>query len=167
MTCTTRRAVPSDVAAACDVVRRSIVELCYDDHRGDPATLASWLANKTPTDFERWIDSERHVAVVAERDGKVVGFGLMDLTGVIALLYVSPEVRFCGVSKALLAALEAVALAAGIREVKLHSSATALRFYTRCGYSPAGPCIKVFGVVSGYPLSREIGTAPRNVMPSA
>ncbi len=63
-----RRAVRSDAFAACEVVRRSIVELCRDDHRDDESTLTEWLANKTPADFERWIASTLHAAYVAERD---------------------------------------------------------------------------------------------------
>jgi hypothetical protein len=43
-----RDAVPADAAAACAVLRRSIVELCGLDHRSDPEILARWLANKTP-----------------------------------------------------------------------------------------------------------------------
>jgi GNAT superfamily N-acetyltransferase len=131
MNCATRRALPSDAVAACHVVRRSITELCYDDHQGDPASLASWLANKTPNNFERWIGSGEHVALVAERDSELVGFALLSLGGSIALLYVLPDVRFTGVSKHLLSALEHAAIAAGIQELKLDSSATALRFYTR------------------------------------
>ncbi len=166
MTWATRRAIPSDAAAACDVVRRSIVELCYDDHQGDEATLAIWLANKTPAAFEQWIGSEQNVALVAERDNELIGFALLNLRGTVALLYVSPQARFSGISKALLAGLEEAALAAEVREVRLNSSATALRFYTRCGYSPTGPSFKAFGIASGYPMSRQMGSASGNLVPS-
>jgi hypothetical protein len=43
-----RDAVADDAPAACQVLRRSIVELCAADHGDDPAILAQWLANKTP-----------------------------------------------------------------------------------------------------------------------
>jgi hypothetical protein len=51
MICATRRAVLSDADAACEVVRRSIVDLCQADHHGDSDILAKWLANKTPANF--------------------------------------------------------------------------------------------------------------------
>lgn len=156
MNCASRRAVPSDAVTACDVVRRSIIELCYDDHRRDPTSLASWLANKTPVNFERWIGSREHVALVAERDDELVGFGLLSLGGSIALLYVSPDARFSGVSKLLLSALEDAAIAAGIRELKLESSATAFSFYKRRGYSSTGPPSRAFGITMGYPMSRQM-----------
>ena len=165
--CTTRRALPADAAAACDVVRRSIVELCCEDHRGDEATLTRWLANKTPSHFEQWIGSEDHVALVAERDGVLVGFALLNVKGSIALLYVSPDARFSGVSKALLLAVEEGAKAIGIGELWLESSATALRFYRECGYCSTGPPTAGFGITSGYPMSRQIGASPRSAMPCA
>lgn len=157
MACATRRAVKSDAAAACEVVRRSVVELCAADHRGDGETLAEWLDNKTTVNFEDWIASDRHVALVAEREGAIVGFGLMNLSGVIALLYVSPDARFSGVSKALLSALEEEALAAGIRKTKLESSITALRFYRSAGYSLERDSTHGFGLTSCYPMYRQIG----------
>jgi hypothetical protein len=43
-----RAAVPEDALAACEVMRRSISELCEADHRNDPVILGRWLANKAP-----------------------------------------------------------------------------------------------------------------------
>jgi hypothetical protein len=43
-----RDAVREDAPAACEVIRRSISELCEADHRNDPEILKRWLANKTP-----------------------------------------------------------------------------------------------------------------------
>jgi GNAT superfamily N-acetyltransferase len=156
MICATRRAVLSDAHAACEVVRRSIVDLCQADHHGDSDILAKWLANKRPANFERWIASEEHIALVAEIDGAVVGFGLLTLQGKIALLYVAPNARFRGVSKSLLASLEKEAIAVGIREVSLESSLTALPFYSRCGYTASGPPAAGFGITTCYPMSRQI-----------
>ena len=157
MSCHIRKAVLSDALLACKVVRDSIEKLCVDDHRGDAATLTDWLENKTPENFERWIQSDQHLAVAAELDERVVGFGLLNVNGYIALLYVAPEARFRGVSKALLGALEKEAMLAGIGELEVVSSATALQFYRATGYSPTGDRVQGFGVTSGYPMSRELG----------
>ena len=156
MTCTIRPGVLSDAAAACEVVRRSIVELCFSDHHGDSDRVAAWLANKTPPNFERWIASEQHIAIVADMDGVLVGFGLLNRVGTIELLYVSPDARSCGVSKGLLAALEEEAKVAGVRELTLESSLSALLFYSRRGYTrTASPC-KGVGVTTCYPMSKPI-----------
>ena len=153
---TTRKAVLADAAAACDVVRRSIVELCVDDHHNDPETLAEWLENKTPAHFERWIESDRHAAIVAEFGDSIAGFGLLNLSGNISLLYVSPDARFQGVSRALLAAIEAEAARLGLEALTLDSSKTALRFYRSAGYSLADECSPGFGVTVCHPMSRKL-----------
>jgi GNAT superfamily N-acetyltransferase len=159
MSCRIRKAVHSDASAACELVRCSIEELCVDDHQRDARTLSEWLKNKTLANFEHWIKSDRHVALVAEVGSRLVGFGLLDLGGYVALLYVAPEARFSGVSEALLRALEQEAVGAGIQELKLESSVTALRFYQSAGYSLTGSCVQGFGVTSCYPMSRQIADA--------
>jgi len=85
-----RGAIPSDAPAACELVRRSITELCGEDHHGDEPTIRDWLANKTPENFDAWISSPRHVALVAESRGLLAGFALLNRSGSIALLYVAP-----------------------------------------------------------------------------
>ena len=156
MTYSVRRAVNADAKPACLTVRRSIAELCMDDHHGDEHTLAEWLANKTPSKFEAWIESDRHVAIVAEDTRGVAGFGLLNRDGRLALLYVSPEARFQGVSKALLCALEAEARRSGIRELCVNSSLTAKRFYAARGYRCIGAPCKGFGVTQCYPMSKSL-----------
>jgi zinc D-Ala-D-Ala carboxypeptidase len=151
-----RRAVASDAGAACRTVRRSIAELCAEDHHGDADTIAEWLANKTEANFESWINSDRLVAMVAEGPAGVIGFGLLGLNGTLALLYVSPDARFQGVSKSLVTALEREAAAAGVREITLGSSLTARRFYERCGYVSAGEPVKGFGRTQSYPMRKGI-----------
>jgi hypothetical protein len=68
-----RRAEVTDAADACQAVRRSIVELCVEDHGGDRATIAAWLANKTPENVAAWIASPDSVAVVAQTFTGIVG----------------------------------------------------------------------------------------------
>ena len=151
-----RRARTIDATAACVAVRRSIAELCTDDHRGDEGTLAEWLANKTEANFEQWINSAGHIALVAERENGVVGFVLVNPEGEIALLYVSPKVRFQGVSKALLLGAEREALNAGMQTLTLNSTTTARQFYRGCGFVTAGEPCKGFGVSTCYPLTKRL-----------
>jgi hypothetical protein len=44
-----------DASSACQVVGRSISELCVADHGNDPAILKQWLNNKTPENLASWI----------------------------------------------------------------------------------------------------------------
>ena len=146
-----------DATRACQVVRRSIAELCVDDHRNDPATLYAWLANKIPSNFERWMVPDHHIMLVAAADdGSLVGVGLLSRQGVVALLYVAPEARFRGVSRALLSALEGEARAAGIGELRLESTRTARQFYLGAGYEERDEPSAGIGVTVHYPMAKQL-----------
>ncbi len=129
-----REARLEDAAAACDVLRRSITELCAADHNNNPASIAGWLANKTPENVAAWISDPGNGVYVAINDARIDGIAAMNRTGRISLNYVSPDARFKGVSKALLAALERKARDVGLAQCTLESTRTALRFYRAAGY---------------------------------
>jgi GNAT superfamily N-acetyltransferase len=149
-----RVARATDAEAASEVLRRSIRELCADDHRGDAATLAAWLFNKTPDNLRRWIASA-HV-VVADGGGALCGVAAIQPTGEISLNYVAPEARFRGISKALVAALEAWAVERGLARCTLRSTATARRFYASAGYRDTGPPTPGYGITIGYPMAKQL-----------
>ena len=129
-----RDALPSDAEIGAGVLRRSIRDLCVADHRDDEASLKAWLANKTPETFAVWAQTPGLSLLVAELDRNIVGVGLVSDSGEILLLYVSPEARFRGVSKALLRALEERVIARGATSTFLESTETALRFYLAADY---------------------------------
>jgi GNAT superfamily N-acetyltransferase len=151
-----RRADAEDAPGACETVRRSIAELCVEDHGGDPTTIAAWLANKTVRSVESWIASPTNIAVVAATTVDIVGFALMSTAGRLAFLYVSPEARFQGVSKALMTFLEREASRLGIRHIRLESSATARQFYADRGFASSGGPSLAFGRVISYPMSKTL-----------
>jgi GNAT superfamily N-acetyltransferase len=154
-----RRATADDAEAPCLVLRRSITELCAADHRGDAGTLAAWLANKTPESVQRWTGSQ-HLFVAAER-GEILGVAALAPTGEITLNYVSPDARFRGVSKALVARLEDEAGVLGLATITLSSTATARRFYAGCGYAEAGPPVPGFGITRGFPMAKRVAGSGR------
>jgi hypothetical protein len=127
-----------DADETCVVLRRSIVELCIADHHNDPAILENWLANKTPDHVRAWIGSPRNIMLLAEDNGVILGAGAVTRSGEIILNYVSPDARFRGVSKALLAALEWTAAALGNDVCTLTSTLTARDFYVGAGYRADG-----------------------------
>jgi len=145
-----REARAADAAAACAVLRRSVAELCVSDHGNDAKFLAAWLANKTPENVAAWISDPGNVVYVAIDGDAIAGVASMTCAGMVTLNYVSPDARFKGVSKALLAALERKAVALGLTQCRLVSTKTAQRFYQSMGYreqqdgaassyGPAGP----------------------------
>lgn len=142
----------ADAPAMSAVLIASITELCADDHHNNPEALASWLANKTPEGIATWFADPASRLFVAERDGKVAAVGGLGAGRMITLNYVAPAHRFAGVSKAMLAALEAQL---GPGEAALDSSRTALPFYRALGWIEAGPA-KPYRFVAGYPMRKML-----------
>src|SRR5271165_884278 len=139
-----RDAVVGDAPAACLVLRQSIAELCAADHRGDPTILAQWLANKTPEHVGAWIARPDLSLLVAVEAGAILAAGMVTDTGQTTLNYVSPDARFRGVTKAMLAALEVRAAERGATTCRLKSTQTAHRFYLSAGYADVGSTIEKF-----------------------
>ena len=153
---TVRDAQAGDAPAACQVLRRSIIELCAADHRNDPAILARWLSNKTPESFRSWITQKGNSVLVAVEGDTILAVGSVTDAGRITLNYVSPDARFRGVSRALLGALEARAVEWGNMRCTLASTETARRFYRANGYVEDGLPVGGFGTSSGYPMSKNL-----------
>jgi GNAT superfamily N-acetyltransferase len=151
-----RDAVADDAAAACDVLRRSIAELCVADHGKDPAILARWLANKTPENVASWMVRPDNSVLVAVEGGAILGVGAVTDKGEITLNYVSPDARFRGVSRAMLAALEARAMQRGNARCTLLSTETARRLYLSAGYADDGPPQHKFGSAASWPMSKPL-----------
>jgi GNAT superfamily N-acetyltransferase len=152
-----RRAVIEDAPAACEVLRRSIVELCVADHHNDSAILERWLANKTPDIVASWIAKAGNTVLVAVGDGAILGVGSVTDAGEITLNYVSPEARFRGVSRRVIGALEERAVQQGNVRCHLLSTETARGFYHRVGYTEDGPPVGKFGSTGSYPMSKVLG----------
>jgi GNAT superfamily N-acetyltransferase len=151
-----RDAVPADAEAACDVLIRSISQLCAADHGNDPAILGRWLSNKTPEIVAGWAKQPGNSLLVAVEGDAVLGVGSVTDAGEITLNYVAPDSRFRGISRALLGALEARAAERGNTRCTLTSTETAHRFYQSSGYSYSGKPIGNFGTSSGYPMSKRL-----------
>ena len=125
-----------DATAAVAVLRGSIRELCHADHLGDADRIESWLANKTPKAWALWIANPDARVYAATDSGRILGVGMMTTSGEILLNYVLPAARFQGVSKALIGAMEAEAVALGLDTCSLDSTRTAEAFYLAPGYRP-------------------------------
>ncbi len=128
-----REARLEDAEAVCDLLRRSITELCRADHNDDRDILANWLHNKTPENIRGWIMDKDNYGCVAE-DASLMAVGAITGTGVITLNYVAPEARFKGASRAILGALETRAKDLGLERCTLESTITAHQFYVSAGY---------------------------------
>lgn len=151
-----RGAVIEDAPSAVLLLRASIVQLCVDDHHNDPDTLALWLRNKTTLEFSKWLANPDRYLVVADTSESIVGVGSIANTGQINLLYVRPGFQHMGVGRAVLAALEAHAVAGHLSEVTLQSSVLARSFYERQGYVSAGPPQPGLGLIQVFPYIKTL-----------
>ena len=129
-----RKGLPSDAIVASTVLQRSIKELCRADHRDDVGKVAAWTANKTPQEWLAWLGQDCVSIYVAVLESRIAGVGAVTTSGEIRLNYVSPAARFSGVSKALVAFMEADARAHCATRCTLESTKTADNFYRAAGY---------------------------------
>lgn len=150
-----RPAEPDDVPAMSRILTASIIALCAADHGNDPTAIAAWTRNKSPEGVATMLANANLLMFVAEAAGVIGAVGAVTRTGEIALNYVAPDMRFLGLSKALLARLEAELRALGFEEGRLEATATAQRFYERAGWHLDGP--QASGrVVNGYPMKKVL-----------
>ncbi len=150
-----RSAAVSDAADCSAVLCDSIRFLCVPDHHNDEQVLNHWLSNKTPELLAQWIQAPGTEIVVAERYGEIVSVGGLLKRGEVMLNYVRPEARFTGVSRLLLAHMEAFLRDAGIKDAQLTSTETAHRFYRGAGWLDAGEP-KAWGGLTAYPMIKSL-----------
>jgi GNAT superfamily N-acetyltransferase len=151
-----REANVDDAFEACQIVRRSIAELCQADHQDDPIILEQWLSNNSFDNMRSWIADSNTYVVVATEGTAIIGVGAVTSSGEITLNYVSPDSRFLGVSKAILNQLEARARELGNKTCTLTSTETARRFYLAAGYVQFGPPEPGIGKGSSYRMVKQL-----------
>jgi hypothetical protein len=78
-----RNAVSADAQAACEVMRRSVAELCDADHHNDPKILTAWLGNKQPRIFHAWLAEPDNSVLVAVDGDRIVSVGAVRDSGEI------------------------------------------------------------------------------------
>ena len=154
---TVRSASPADAETICDVLVRSIRDVCGPDYGDDPELLDAWCANKKPGIVRGWIaDPDNRFLVACDATGRIVGAGVIHATGEIRLCYVRPEVLGGGAGHALLARLEEIAGELGLTRIVLNSTSTARGFYERHGFTPVAPP-EPYGPGLRYPMAKILG----------
>ena len=82
------------------------------------------------------LSRERH-CLVAETNGRIVGTIAIEASE-LCTFFVHPDFQREGVGTGLLKAIEKLALADGIRKIKIASSITGVPFYEKSGYRKTG-----------------------------
>lgn len=153
-----RVAQEADAEAVCEVLKRSVREVCVQDHRFDQALLDSWCGNKTPEKMRSWICSPDNFFIVLEgASGELLGAGAYNRAqSAIDLCYLVPEAIGRGDGLRLLSTLEGEARRIGQERISLFSTRTARRFYLRNGYVQNGEPKPVAGTVVGFPMIKTV-----------
>ena len=125
-----RPASLDDATAICAVHVASVRGLARRAYT--PEQIRAWAENRAPEQY-RWAMDHDEEFLVAERDGRVVGFASL-LGGEVRSLYVHPGEAGRGTGTALLERVEELASAHGYTTIRLHASLNALRFYQARGW---------------------------------
>jgi GNAT superfamily N-acetyltransferase len=122
-------------ADACFTIRRmAILAQCRGHY--PQADLETWTTGAMSQTFARRVAD---VFYVAEVKGLMVGTGMIDLvTGKIDAVFVLPAFMGRGIGRALVSYLEALAIDAGLSEIRLESTLNAAPFYRALGFQGEG-----------------------------
>ncbi len=126
-----RRACVADLAALWELRTRAVRLGCASHYA--PEVIEAWCASAPPERLPRLLETGG--ALVMEEDGRLLGYAILDLdTGELDAAFVDPAEQGRGIARALLAALDAMAVARGLRRLFLSASLNAVPFYERAGY---------------------------------
>lgn len=130
------KAKHSHTEGICNVLTKSIKELCYADHKNDPKKLTAWLKNKTPENIRRWIDdpSCTFLVTITKKESIVIGASIITVTGMILLHYVHPNYIGRGVGTSMLDTIEKFSRKSGLKIIMASSTISALSFYEKHGF---------------------------------
>lgn len=132
--------MPVHIRAFVPADTRSIMALFHDTIHAinikhyNAEQIAAWAPEAM--DYDLWLGSlVAHHTVVADDDGRIVGFADWENTGHLDRFYVHKERQGVGVGRLLLAAVEHAARAHGVTRFFTEASITARPFFERQGYT--------------------------------
>ena len=148
-----------DVAGILRVIRRAVEQGCEAHYQ--PAQRRAVFVSYGQHLFVEAL--ERFELVVAEREGQVVGAGQLDpADGRLRALFVDGPWQGGGLGAALLAEIEARAIARGLRRIHGAMSLNGVPFYTSQGFRPCGGPTQLSGriFVPVLPMEKNLPGEP-------
>lgn len=127
-----RRYKPIDCAIMAKLFYDTVHTINAKDYTKEQ--LDAWATGNI--DLEAWNHSFlEHDTLIAEMDGKIVGFADMEKTGYMDRLYVHKDHQHEGIATALINELELHARKSGIFTLETYASITAKPFFEKQGYT--------------------------------
>ena len=115
------------------LIRRSVAELAGSSYTREE--VDAWLDHYPDSaEFAKW--GRFRTTIVARDEGRLVGFGQVDLgRREIEGIHVDPDRARDGIGRRLLVEMEDVVVAAGLKDIQVQASLNAEGFYAACGYA--------------------------------
>lgn len=134
-----REAGRDDVGAMVDVWADSVAAVATDRYTEEQRVRLGPTPHGPEAIADAEFEDDERLAVVAECDGAVVGWGSVDLRrGVLAATFVSPDHQRDGVGEAVVRRLVSAAREANVERLVVPSSLNAVGFYERLGFERRG-----------------------------
>lgn len=126
----------------CGVHQASVLALAAEHYEAEQ--LEEWVVSLEPEHIRTALAERKEIGFVVEKDGRIVGFSMLD-SDLVRAVYVHPAAARLGLGSMLLEALENEAAARGVGRLRLYASTNSRCFYEANGYQFLG--------VGEYPLS--------------
>lgn len=126
-----RPATQADLSTLWELRTRAVRAGCAAHYPA--AVIDIWCAAPAPTSLPLLVQAGG--AVVAEEDGRIVGYAVLNLdTGELNAAFVEPSHQGRGIALQLLQQLESMACQRGLSRLFLSASLNAVPFYERAGF---------------------------------
>lgn len=123
-------AIP-DIPLLWSLRTRAVRKVCASHY--SPEQIEVWSESPPPESYLRLLATG--CALIAEEDGKVLGYGILDRqSGEVIALFVEPAHLGRGLGKQLMAGLQAIAEEEHFTRLYLYSSLNAADFYRAMGF---------------------------------
>ena len=134
------------------LIKRSIRELCFEDHQDNPEHYEGWLDARSEEWIKETIFEPETQGFIILINGSIAGISHIKKEGLITLCYVHPNYIGKGVGQMLMELVEKAAVDWRLPKITLTATATAKPFYEKNGYVE----LPVVEGIPGFPMYKKL-----------
>ncbi len=126
-----RTYLPEDLPQILTLFYETVHTVCINDYSSEQ--LDAWAPKEL--DISQWqYTLSNHYTLVAEENGKILGFADLQEPDYLDHLYVHKDAQHRGIARTLVESLEKRARSVGAQQLSVHVSVTAKGFFLHQGY---------------------------------